>query len=1483
MLAPTGSGKTLAAFLYCLDRLVTEPVPADAPQGVRALYVSPLKALVYDVERNLRAPLAGIQRAAEGLGSPARAPRIDIRTGDTSSSDRARQRRRPGELLVTTPESLYLLLSSQARETLRTVRWVILDEIHVLAASKRGVHLALSLERLARLVTRSGGRDPQRIGLSATQRPLAEVARYLGGDRSVAIVDASAPPRLALALEVPVRDMEGRGVQEPDDGLGEGFGAQDEGGPLVPYQPEPGLPSPTRHGIWDAIHPRLLALILAHRSTLVFVNSRLLCERLAQQLNDLYNEGRPGEAPEQLVLAHHGSLAHTQRSVVEEALKRGEVRGLVATSSLELGIDMGAIDLVLQIESPGTVASGLQRVGRAGHSVGEVSQARIFPKYRGDLLEASVVAREMLAGRIEALRVPRRCLDVLAQQIASMVCQEPWLVGELEALIRRTYSYRDLPREALSGVLDMLSGRYPSDAFSDLRPLLVWDRDQDRLEARRGTQSRVSLNPGTIPDRGLYAVHLGEGGPRIGELDEEMVFESRRGETFTLGASTWRVLEITRDRVIVEPAPGEPSKLPFWRGAGPGRPVELGRALGAFLRELSAIPRSQAAAWLRETGPECENSAENLADYIAEQLAATGVVPSERAIVIERFRDELGDWRVCILSPFGSRVHGPWGMAIEAALAQRAGYALNTVWSDDGIVIRIGDVEEVGALGGLLPSPDEVEDLVIDQLGRSALFAGVFRECAARALLIPRRGFRSRRPLWAQRLKSEQLLAAASQFADFPLILEAYRECLQDVFDLPALKELLGAIQRREVEVVEVETEGASPFARSLTFAQVAAFMYEQDAPLAERRAQALTLDRDLLRELLGQDALRELLDAEALAQLEAELQCLVPERQARHPDGLSDLLRRLGDLSPAELAARCVEDPGPWLAELERARRALRLRIAGEERWVAIEDAARYRDALGCVPPGGLPSVFLEPVSEALPGLLLRYARTRGPFDEAQAAARFGLQARVAAAELSGLVERGRLVRAAMRPGGVGEELCDPEVLRTLRRRTLAKLRRQVAPVEGPVLARFLARWHQVQGAQIQGAQVEVTDEAEDPEEALLLAAPGVGRALRLLRAALTRLEGVPLSLVELEERILPARVPGYRPELLDALGQRGEVVWVGASPLGPKDGKLALYSRERVGLLLAERAEPPAPTEALPAAILAHLSERGASFAPELQRLPGGSDPQALEKALLDLAWAGWITNDSLGPLRAARRKPKGRRGRAQGSSPLWASGGRWSATRELCQGAQAAVGGPPGAWARTLLERYGVLSRGAIQAEGLAGGFEPLYRVLRREEELGKVRRGHFVAGLRGAQFALPGAVERLRAARESLQLGASLEAVVLAATDPAQPYGALLDWPEVKPTASRPRRAAGVVVVLVEGRPVFLLESKGRSLASFPAAAEEALCFAALGALIEDWRSRTRRDLHLERIDGEPARSAAGAAPFLQRGFRPDHRGLILPAT
>ncbi len=874
--APTGSGKTLAAFLWCLDRLLVEPSPPSSPR-CRVLYISPLKALAVDVERNLRAPLVGLRLQARRLGLPAPEISVAIRSGDTPAEERRAIVRRPPDVLITTPESLYLLLTSAARRVLAEVRWVIVDEIHAVAASKRGAHLAISLERLGALTAT----EPQRIGLSATQRPLEEVARFLGGvDRPVEIVEAGHVPKaLELRVEVPVEDMADleRGAPEPATG------------PAAAWAGE--LPAP-RRSIWPAIYPRLLELIEQHRSTIVFVNSRRLAERLAARLNEL--------AGMEVALAHHGSIAREQRLLIEDRLKSGDLRALVATSSLELGIDMGAVDLVVQVEAPPSVAAGIQRVGRAGHSVLDVSRGVILPKFRGDLLKSAAVAERMLAGEIESTVVPSTPLDVLAQQIVAMAALEEWRVEDLSQLLRRAYPYRGLGRRSLEAVLDMLSGRYPSEEFRELRPRLVWDRARGTVRARAGAQRLAVTNPGTIPDRGLYTVNLfedGRPGRRVGELDEEMVFETRPGEAFVLGASTWKVVEITHSQVLVTPAPGEPGKIAFWHGDALSRPVELGRTLGRLTRELGSMPRLEAERRLRERAGFDERAARNLLAYLEDQAAATGAVPDDRTVVVERFRDEVGDWRVCILTPLGGKVHAPWALALQARLAERLGLEVQTMFTDDGLALRLLDSDRPLEVDELLPEPEEVEDLVRAQLPASALFAARFRENAARSLLLPRRRPGQRTPLWQQRQRSAGLLQVAASYPDFPILAETLRECLTDVFDLDALRQLLADVRARRVRVVAVDTEHASPFAASLLFDYVGQYIYEGDAPLAERRAQALTLDRELLAELLGTEELRELLDPEVVAEVELALQGLKPETFPRDADETHDLLARLGDL----------------------------------------------------------------------------------------------------------------------------------------------------------------------------------------------------------------------------------------------------------------------------------------------------------------------------------------------------------------------------------------------------------------------------------------------------------------------------------------------------------------------------------------------------------------------------------------------------------
>jgi len=1443
LIAPTGSGKTLAAFLWAIDRLSHDPAPDDP--GVRVVYVSPLKALVYDIERNLRVPVRGIERMAARLGAEIRVPTVDIRTGDTTPQDRQRQLRTPAEILVTTPESLFLMLGSRARESFRGVRWLIVDEIHAMASTKRGAHLALSLERLSQLTDV----EPQRIGLSATARPTEEVARFLGGDRPVTIVDAHQPPMLDLGVIVPVEDMT-RPVAPTSDG-GVAILAESGGRPGVSLLAEE-EETTRQFGIWPAVYPRVLELIQKHRTTIVFVNSRGLCERLAQRLNE--------QAGEELVRAHHGSLAHHQRREIEEGLKSGALRGIVATSSLELGIDMGTVDLVILVESPGSVARGLQRVGRAGHGVGEVSIGRIFPKHRGDLLEATVVSRRMRQGSIESLQVPRNPLDVLAQHIVAMVAVQPWKVGELAAVLRRAANFRELPDSALTGVLDMLSGLYPSHDFGDLRARINWDRERDVIEGRKGSRMLAAVNAGTIPDRGLFGVHLGPEGPRVGELDEEMVHESQPGQTFALGATTWRILEITRDRVIVEPAPGEPARLPFWKGEGPGRPLELGRAVGEFVREMEGLDREEALTRLERDFGLDELAARNLVDHLEEQRDVTGVVPSDRTIVVERFRDELGDWRVCILTPFGARVHAPWALALRASVSARVGYDVQTVWSDDGIVVTVADGDEPPDLAMLVPDPDEVEERVVEQLPRSPLFAAQFRENAARALLLPRRRPGARTPLFAQRLRAQKLMDIALQYPSFPIVMETYRACLQDIFDVPALQEILRGVDRREIKVHEVETTSSSPFARSLVFAYVAAYLYEGDSPAAERRAQALSVDMRVLRELLGDADLRELLDIGVIDQVEAQLQRTDVGRKARDAEEVHDLLRQLGHLSTDEVRDRATVDPGPLLAELEGARRVLSIRLHGEKVWIAVEDAALYRDALGTALPSGVASVFLATVEKPVEGLLVRYARTHGPFATDDVAVRFGLVPAQAEVLLRAAAGEDRLLEGAFRPGGVQHEWCDPEVLRQIKRRTIAKLRGRVAPVTRDVLGRFLPAWHGVDG-----------------------------KKRVSLEEAIEQLEGIPLGYRELERFILPARVAGFRPHQLDDLGARGWLVWVGHSPLGPNDGRIVLFRRERVQRLLlpADADEASLELNDTHRAILSHLQTRGASFLTELLMATGQAPSAEVTNSLWDLVWAGLVTNDTFAGLRALAGRSRARpaagwasrsrtergRGRGAGAPPM---AGRWSLVRNLVFSDITPTERAHG-WAATLLNRHGLVTRETAAIEGMRGGFAGVYQVLRGMEEAGKVRRGYFVEGLGGAQFAYPGVVERLRKVRDE---EGDPEVVALSAMDPANPFGWLLPWPEYRDTSAHaPRRATGTAVVLVDGAPVLYLDRGGRRLRTLVDADPETL-LRAFGGLRTLAHRRPRNTLLLETVDGEPATVSSLSQLLQDAGFVREYLSLRL---
>jgi ATP-dependent Lhr-like helicase len=1436
VIAPTGSGKTLAAFLWAIDRLASEPPPTPKDR-LRVLYVSPLKALAVDIERNLRSPLAGMRTVAARRDETLPDISVGIRTGDTPADERRRLTREPPDILITTPESLFLLLSSQARDALRSVRTVIVDEIHSVVATKRGAHLALSLERLDELLPEPA----QRIGLSATVRPHDEVARFLVGSagREIAVVAPPSEKRFDLSVVVPVEDMAQLGTAEG------------------PERGEDG----ERASIWPYVDERLVELVRAHRSTIVFANSRRMAERLCARMNDL--------AGEPIARAHHGSVSREQRLLIEDDLKAGRLPAVVATSSLELGIDMGAVDLVVQVESPASVAQGLQRIGRAGHQVGALSRGIVFPKFRGDLLEAAVVVERMRAGAIEAFRYPRNPLDVLAQHIVSMVAMDDWDLDELRAVVRRAAPFADLPDSGLDGVLDMLSGRYPSDAFAELRPRINWDRAAARLSGRPGAQRLAVTSGGTIPDRGLFGVFLaGESRApaRVGELDEEMVYESRAGDVVVLGASSWRILEITHDRVLVAPAPGVPGTLPFWHGDAPGRPVELGRALGAFVRSLEGLRPPARRARLREAGLD-EFASGNLLQYLDEQREATGALPDDRTIVLERFRDDLGDWRVCVHSPFGAKVHAPWAQAIESRVRDRLGLEVQTMYTDDGIVVRLPEADEAPPADSILFEPEEIEELVVGELANSALFSSRFRECAARALLLPKRRPGSRTPLWQQRQRSASLLQVASKFGSFPIILETFRECLQDVFDLPGLVELMAQVRSREVRVVEVDTEAPSPFAGSLLFGYIAAFMYEGDAPLAERRAQALSLDRSVLAELLGRVELRELIDPRAVEEMELELQGLSAERKARGPDDLHDLLRRVGDLTEAEASARAREPAGvgEWLDALASTRRALKLRIAGEERWTAIEDASRFRDALGAALPVGVPEAFLEGVVDPLGDLIARFARTHGPFTAGEAARRLGLGTAVAETALSVMEAAGSVVRGEFRGGAQAREWVDAEVLRRMRRRSLAAFRKEVEPVAPAALARFLLAWQGVGGS----------DRETRPARA------DVGALLRVIE----QLQGAPVPASALERQVLPARLLGYTPELLDGLCASGEVVWSGAGPLGSDDGWVSLALAEDAAALRPEA--PPVELSDAARAVEGALRDRGAMFFRHLVEVvdtPGETDTLL---ALWELVWAGRATNDTLAPLRALvgggalRRRGGGRSMGRPRRRPVPtrlgppSAAGRWSLVPTHSESPTRRLH----ATVESLLRRHGLLTRGAVVSERVTGGFAGVYPVLKAFEEAGRCRRGYFVEGLGAAQFAMPGAVERVRLAAQPAE---APQTVVLAASDPANPYGAALPWPgrDAEHPGHRPGRKAGAVVVLVDGELVIYVERGGRTLLTY--SEEPGRLRPAIDAMALAVREGLLGKLTVERADGEAVFDTPVARALAEAGFRPSTRGLRLRA-
>lgn len=1446
VVAPTGSGKTLAAFLQSIDRLMREEPPADRLRRCRVLYVSPLKALAVDVERNLRSPLVGIQREAALLGTPVSEVVIGIRTGDTPAAERARLAKRPPDILITTPESLFLLLTSQARESLRGIDTVILDEVHAVAGTKRGAHLAVSLERLDLLLDRPA----QRIGLSATVSPLDTVAAFVRSDRPATIVAPPSEKLWDLQIRVPVDDMTE-------------VAAQAVPGPA-------GTDPIARTSIWPHIDEQLVDLIEQHRTTLVFANSRRLAERITAQINEIAAEraasaGLPD--PGLIARAHHGSVSKEQRALIEDDLKAGRLPAVVATSSLELGIDMGAIDLVVQVETPPSVASGLQRVGRAGHQVGAVSRGIVFPKYRGDLVTAAVVTSRMRAGLIEDVRIPRTPLDVLAQQVVACVAMDDWTVDDLLAMVRRAAPFTALTDSVLAAVLDMLSGRYPSDEFAELRPRLVWDRDTGVLHARPGAQRLAVTSGGTIPDRGLFGVFLvgGEAGSRVGELDEEMVYESRVGDVIALGASSWRIEDITHDRVLVSPAPGQPGRLPFWHGDALGRPAPLGQAVGEFVRHLSlARDHDAAIAAIAGIGLD-DRAASNLLQYVDEQRAATTIVPSDTSIVVERFRDELGDWRVVVHTPYGAQVHAPWGLVIAARVRDALGIDAHIMHADDGIVLRLPDTDDEDSARSVLDliaiDPDEIEALVTAEVGGSALFAARFRECAARALLLPRRRPDRRTPLWQQRQRSAHLLGVASEYSSFPIVLETVRECLQDVYDVPALRDLLTRVADGRVRVYEAATSTPSPFAQSLLFGYVASFLYEGDSPLAERRAQALTLDPALLAELLGTPELRDLLDADAIDEVERELQRTAPGMRARDVEDAADLLRILGPLTDAAATVRGV-DPS-WLQQLRDERRAISLRVGGDDVTASVEDAGRLRDALGVALPVGLPDAHLSLVDDPLGDVIGRYARTHGPFTATQAGAELGLTPAVATEVLERLVSSGRVVRGEFRPGGSHLEYCDPDVLRRIRRRTIARLRHEIEPVPQSQYAAFLPRWQ------------HVTSVGERS------ALHGVEGCFEVI----DQLAGTSLPASTWLRAILPARVDDVHDGMLDALIASGDVVWWGVSPLAGGDGVVSLAPADRASHLRPALAPISDPVQQQ---VIDALTMSGALFFRDLaDRLSVAGSQSAftsdgsLVETLWDLVWSGWVTNDGWTALRAriggVGARPVTRRGRPgfPGRSGPPAGSGRWSVLPPTSSDPTMSAT----ASAQALLDRHGIVTRGTVVSERIEGGFARMYRVLTAFEDAGRCRRTYAVEGLGASQFALPTAVDRVRATTTRERRGQHV-LVVLAATDPANAYGAALPWPSLAATdvAHRPGRKAGALVVLVDGAPVMYLERGGKSLLMWPA--DDTVLAAAATALAQRAGRLGLASAVITRVNGATPTPEV-AAILSGAGFLATPRGFRLP--
>jgi ATP-dependent helicase Lhr and Lhr-like helicase len=1388
ILAPTGSGKTLAAFLWAINHLVEERLAGEPASGVRILYVSPLKALNNDIHRNLEEPLAGIQ--AEARLQALHLPPITtaVRTGDTPASKRASMLRKPPDILITTPESLYLMLTSpRARGIFRTVHYVIVDEIHSVCGNKRGVHLSLSLERLARVAEQ----EFIRIGLSATQRPLDLIARYLGGvDRStgrpeprpVAIIDAGQKKQMDLRVE----------CAAPDFSL---------------LSPE---------GIWPLVFREMLENIRRHRTTLVFVNNRRLAERIAAKLNEmilgtgqtfgLYAvphstgatlESNPGiEAGTPIpVQAYHGSMSREARERMEDDLKAGRLSVLVATSSLELGIDIGSIDLVIQVQSPKGIGRGLQRVGRSGHLVTAGSKGRIYPTHREDLVESAVVARAMTLHDVEPVNIPENCLDVLAQQIVAMVSVEEWDAEELYTLVRQSYCYRELPSDLYGSVLQMLAGRYAHEAFRDLRARISWDRVNNTLRALPGSNHLAITSGGTIADRGYFGVYLEDGRTRVGEVDEEFILESRVGDTFILGSSVWRMIAIDANRLTVVAAPGQPARMPFWRGEGIGRSFEVGRQIGEFRRTIGArLDTPGCTEQIQQAYPVDGRSAWNIVEHLRRQREATGMVPNDRLILIEGFRDEIGDPRIIIHSCFGRRVNALLGLVLARRLENRVAVEPQMLYNDDGILLRCSDVDTLplDLLEGL--TPGEASEIILTDILSSPLFGGQFRQNASRALLMPRAAPGRRTPLWLQRLRAADLLQVARQVDDFPIVVETIRDVLQDVLDYTHLQAVVRDIAGGSISVRTVQTDFPSPFATGLLFDFIAVYMYEWDQPRSDRLTQFVSINREVLSGILNIDTIRSLVRPEAVTAVESRLQHTAEGTQARSPEELLEILLRVGDLTDSELSDRCAGLAPHIVEDLARNGRAIRMEVGGEARWVAGEERILYTD------PG-----------THAPVLLRRYLQTHGPVGTARLASRFGLAADRVEQVLTQLSEREPISRrpgSGDQAGGVEADWFYRPTMERIQRSTLQILRKEIRPSPIDGYTRFLFRWqHLSPGTQFEGRTG--------------------------LAACLEQMQGLPLPSETWEREILLRRVRGYSSPALQEVCASGAFVWTGSG-----QGKLRITTRGEGAVFL-----PPSSTEnempLRPSArrILESVSRHGASFFGDL-RTDTHLSLTALNDGIAELVWNGLLTNDRFDELLQVGRPSRTPREagidtiafirpyhdpdrvrlmrsarKAIRSVPGW--NGRWSPVHVPgVMGEPLSTEERAELQARQLLDRYGILPREFCRREEILP-WPLLAAVLQGMELRGEIRRGYFVEGLSGMQYALPEAVEELRAGSAPVGGG---RLTLLAACDPANPFGVGVGLPGIAPAAvgRTISRIPSTYLVFSNGLPIAVIEGYGARL-------------------------------------------------------------------